>query len=433
MMQTVDFSLAQRVLDQVGNAGFDAAEVLFTERGLTEMQIDAGDLSMLRNTSNVALVLRGLQGGRYATVQLNQLDADSVSAGVEQLRQAALSAPVDVARAFAAPQPDAVRNEGPPRAELGPMHERITRFAGAVQQRYPDIKLEQAMLQFDRTRQLRANTLGLRVDASEAAYDAQAMFSAQRGEQRSSFNFAGACALELGPELLAWGGLQRLIESSQREVDHVPFEGKFQGTLLLTPECVFSLFDPWLAHLGDERLIAGTSRLRDAIGTKVASELLTLRIDPQSDAFARREFTTSDGLLSQPSMLIERGVLRSFMLSDYGARKTGLPRAANAARNRIVEPGKTALATLVAQVPRGLLMGRFSGGGPAANGDFSGVAKNSYLIEDGRIGPAVSEVMVAGNLFEMMKSISGVSSELVNDGVTSIPWVRVEGITIAGK
>ena len=78
-------------------------------------------------------------------------------------------------------------------------------------------------------------------------------------------------------------------------------------------------------------------------------------------------------------------------------------------------------------------MGRFSGGNPAANGDFSGVAKNSYLIEDGRIGPAVSEVMVAGNLFEMMQAISGVSSEVVNDGVTSIPWIRVEGITIAGK
>ena len=78
-------------------------------------------------------------------------------------------------------------------------------------------------------------------------------------------------------------------------------------------------------------------------------------------------------------------------------------------------------------------MQRFSGGGPAANGDFSGVAKNSYLIEQGRLGAPVSEVMVSGNLFEMMNSISGISAESVNDGVSSVPWVRVEGITVAGK
>ena len=432
-MDRLDFDLTRRLLEQVGQAGFDSAEVLLTERAMTEMQIDAGELSMLRDTRNVALVLRGIAAGRYATVQLNQLDADSVRAGVEQLRAAALSAPVDEARAFAPPQADAARDEGPAQAEREPMLERVTGFAGAVRKRYPELKLEQAMLQFDRTRQLRANTLGLQVDASEAAYDAQAMFSAERGERRSSFNYAGACARALGPELLAWGGLQRLIESSGREIDHVPFEGKFSGTLLLTPECVFALFDPWLAHLSDERLIAGTSRLRDRIGERVASELLTLRVDPTSEAFARREFTTADGYRAQPSTLVERGVLRSYLLSDYGARKTGLPRALNGGRNRIVEAGSTPLASLIEGVSRGLLMGRFSGGAPAANGEFSGVAKNSYLIEAGRVGPAVSEVMVSGNLFDVMNAISGVSCETVNDGVTSVPWVRVEGVTVAGK
>lgn len=432
-MQALDFSLTQRLLDQVVSAGFDAAEVLLSERGLTEMQIDAGDISLLRNTHNVALTLRAIAGGRYATLNLNQLDPDSVRTGIDQLWQAAQSAPVDPARAFAPPQDFAVRDEGPAQAALEPMHERVTRFASEVRRRFPEVKLEQAMLQFDRTRQLRANTLGLQIDASEAAYDAQAMFSAERGSKRSSFNYGGACATGLDHELLEWGGLHRLIASSVREVEHVAFDGKFQGTLLLTPECVFSLLDPWLAHLSDERLIASTSRLRDSIGKQVASKLLTLRVDPESSRFARHEFTTGDGYRSQASTLIERGVLRSFMLSDYGARKTGLPRAANGGRNRIVEPGGTPLAALIEAVPRGLLIGRFSGGGPAANGDFSGVAKNSYLIEAGRISPPVSEVMVSGNLFELMHSISAVSTECVNDGSTSVPWIRAEGITVAGK
>jgi PmbA protein len=432
-MTDLDFALSQRLLERVGAAGFDAAEVLLTQRKVTEMQIDAGDISLLRDTENIALTLRGIAGGRYATVHLNQLDDDSVRIGVEQLQQAAQAAPVDPARAFAPPQDVEAHDDGPAEAALGPMHDRVEGFAAAVRQRFPDVKLEQAMLQFERTRALRANTLGLQLDTRQAGYDAQAMFSAERGEKRSSFNYGGGSARDLDRALFDWGGLGRLIESSSRELEHVAFDGKFVGSLVLTPECVFSLLDPWLAHLSDERLIAGTSRLRESIGKPVCSPLLTLRIDPASPRFARREFTTGDGYRSLPSTLIEAGVLRSFMLSDYGARKTGLPRAVNGGRHRVVEPGTTPLAALIEAVPKGLLMGRFSGGGPAANGDFSGVAKNSYLIEGGRVGPSVSEVMVSGNLFEMMHAIRAVSAETVNDGNTEVPWIRVDGITVAGK
>ena len=48
-MDRLDFDLTRRLLEQVGQAGFDSAEVLLTERAMTEMQIDAGELSMLRD------------------------------------------------------------------------------------------------------------------------------------------------------------------------------------------------------------------------------------------------------------------------------------------------------------------------------------------------------------------------------------------------
>lgn len=432
---TPGIETARALAERIREAGFDAAEVSLRRRGLSEMQIDAGDVSLLRNTESLELGLRGLLDGRYATVTLNQTDDDSLQQAIADLHEAAAAAPQDAARAFApaAAQGRLQREHGPAEPELDRMHERITALAAAVRERHPEMLLEQAMLQFHHMQQWRANTLGLEVETREGLYSADTMFSSRRGERASSFNGSTSTALTLDAPLLEWAGVSRLMASSVREIDHRPLAGRIDGAMILTPESLFGLVDHWLAHLGDERLIAGSSRLRDSIGQAVASPLFTLRIAPDDAAFARQEFVTQDGFASEASTLVDGGVLRSFMLSDYGARKTGLPRAANGALNRIVEAGATSLVDIVKQTGRGLLLGRFSGGYPAANGDFSGVAKNSFLIENGEVTAPVSEVMVSGNLFEMMKAISAVSSDRINDGTTLLPWIRTEGLTISGQ
>ena len=76
---------------------------------------------------------------------------------------------------------------------------------------------------------------------------------------------------------------------------------------------------------------------------------------------------------------------------------------------------------------------RFSGGTPNNNGDFSGVAKNSYYIEDGKIKYPVIETMISANLVEMFKNIVAVSAERINFGNALLPWMLVSGITISGK
>jgi PmbA protein len=70
---------------------------------------------------------------------------------------------------------------------------------------------------------------------------------------------------------------------------------------------------------------------------------------------------------------------------------------------------------------------------PGANGEFSGVAKNSFLIERGKITGAVTETMVNGNLGEAFRRIKGVSKEVLCDGGSVVPWIAVDGIVISGK
>ena len=95
--------------------------------------------------------------------------------------------------------------------------------------------------------------------------------------------------------------------------------------------------------------------------------------------------------------------------------------------------GISTLAELIASVDRGLILGGFSGGQPGTNGEFSGVAKNSFLIENGKIKGAVTETMVNGNLGEVVRNIRGISKELKCDGGSVVPYIAVDGIVISGK
>ena len=76
---------------------------------------------------------------------------------------------------------------------------------------------------------------------------------------------------------------------------------------------------------------------------------------------------------------------------------------------------------------------RFSGGAPAASGEFSGVAKNSFLIEKGKVTSALTETMISGCVPDMLRNIRGVSSDLLQDGSVSLPYIVFDGVTISGK
>jgi PmbA protein len=93
-----------------------------------------------------------------------------------------------------------------------------------------------------------------------------------------------------------------------------------------------------------------------------------------------------------------------------------------------LDAGTTPRQALVQGVARGALVDRLSMGRPAANGDFSGVIKNSFAIEGGQVGPALSETMISGNVAQMLRDVQAVSQERVDTGNACLPWLRVDGL-----
>ena len=126
-------------------------------------------------------------------------------------------------------------------------------------------------------------------------------------------------------------------------------------------------------------------------------------------------------------------MLERFPISAYVANKTGNRRAPNDSFSVIIEAGDTTYDEIIRNTKNGIIVGRFSGGRPASNGDFSGVAKNSFIVRDGKIVGAASETMISGNLSDMLMNLIAISDTVICDGSSVLPTIAFGGITISGK
>lgn len=112
----------------------------------------------------------------------------------------------------------------------------------------------------------------------------------------------------------------------------------------------------------------------------------------------------------------------------YASRKTGIAHVPLAASGWEVEAGDTPREQMIAAVQRGALVDRLSMGNPAPNGNFSGVIKNSFAIDGGRVTGAPSETMIGGNIAQTLRDAAAMSAERIDRGDRLLPWLRIRGL-----
>ena len=150
-----------------------------------------------------------------------------------------------------------------------------------------------------------------------------------------------------------------------------------------------------------------------------------------------------EGLPSRRTVLVERGVLKNYMLNTYAARKLGMKSTHNASRglagapgigrgNLYLEPGAQLPEEIINGVDKGLYVTSLIGYGVnLVTGDYSRGATGLW-IENGELTHAVDEVTIAGNLAEMLQNVSAVGNDLVFRGAAASPTIRVDGMMLAG-
>jgi len=426
--------IAEYTLDALKKAGADHAQCIVSTGKTDEFNIDGGDFSLLRTLFNSSITIKALIDGKKGIISANRLDMESIDKAVKECIAAAESSVSDEAESIA----PRIKNENFVAGVLEPdrdkLFDRLKEYLADVKNNYPKIILEQLVSKYVYSESVFMNTNGVEFTYTCGNYDLSSMFSAHEGEKSSSFNGYYTKFDSLDGKLIDIGMQRTLFAESEMQIDTKPFPGKTVGKVIITPACLYDMLMIAFGNfISDSTIIDKTSPWISMLGNQVASEKLTVYSKPLDERVVCGERFTGEGFMSENMAIIEKGVLKNFMLSNYGSRKTGFPRALNLSHNLFVEPGDMSLDELVRNVERGIIMNRFSGGQPSINGDFSGVAKNSFLIENGEITHALSETMVSGNLAAMLNNIIGISSETVCDGITVLPYILFDGITISGR
>jgi PmbA protein len=213
------------------------------------------------------------------------------------------------------------------------------------------------------------------------------------------------------------------------------------------------IFDPRTARslLGDLfDAVNGSAIYREAsflagkLGERIASEALTVIDDGTLPGLFGTAPFDDEGVPSRRTVVIERGVLRSYLLNTYAARKLGLKTTGNAARglagntgvgpgNFYIEAGTKSEEELIRGIRRGLYVTELIG--PSANtvtGDYSSGAAGLW-IENGELAYPVSGVTVAGNLKQMLLEIESVGSNLEFRHAIAAPSLQIREMTVSGQ
>ncbi len=202
-----------------------------------------------------------------------------------------------------------------------------------------------------------------------------------------------------------------------------------------------------------------TSAFAGLMGERVASPGVTV-VDDGTISGRRGSLTVDDeGTATEYTVLIEDGILKGYMQDRLNARLMGMAPTGNGRResfahmpfprmtNTYMLAGERAPEEIIASVPRGLYAVNFGGGQvDITSGKFVFTCTEAYLIEDGKIGPAVKGATLIGNGPDALTRVAAIGNDMALDpGIGTCgkngqgipvgvgqPTMRIDGLTVGG-
>lgn len=213
--------------------------------------------------------------------------------------------------------------------------------------------------------------------------------------------------------------------------------------VVFDPDMGASLLRSLSSALSGYSLYKGASFLIGKLGTKIASDLVTVVDDGTlPSALGSRPFD-AEGLPTRKKTVVEKGELKSYLLDTYSGKKLGMPSTGNASRS-VGEPPGVAPSNfylacgvhspeeIIDSVKAGLYITELIGFGiNLVTGDYSRGAAGLW-IENGKLTYPVEEVTIAGNLKEMLNNIEMVGNDLEMRGRIAAPTIKISQMTLAG-
>jgi PmbA protein len=440
---------AKRLLSLVEKAGVDEGEIYVQRTEGLEISLRDQEVERLRNKAEGGFALRLISGNRMGFLHSSDFRDDMLASSVERC--------VELTRAA---QPDE-SNQLPGVSETEPQVEicddtissitydrklSLLRDVETLAFAYdPSIsKIEYLSYGDARTETLVANTNGLYRHGESTKFSISLSVVAEKegdvetgGERAESRFFEDLDPPSKIASRACWKATS-LLGGKTVPTQTVPviFDRDVGHTLLA------HLFAMVKGSSVADRL----SALEGKIGEVIGSETVTVVDDPTLDRGVGSRGFDSEGTGSARTVVIDRGVLRSFLFDSRSAKKAGFASTGNAKRdsfrdlptvghsNFFIERGENSPDDIIGATDKGLwlvdLAGWWVGVNPAT-GDFSSGAKGLW-VDVGEVAYPVRNVTVASNVLDMLQAIDMLGNDLYFRHETCAPTLRVAEMKVGG-
>ena len=410
------------------------AQYTVSETETREITMENGDFSLFRTLFDNNVTVKVIKDNKIGNTSGNKFEKKALEKTVEDAILSAESGAADVCYDIAPGMEPAVFHKGPMEPDIDKLMQRAIELSDTIKEKYKKVLVMQIMLQYIKEHSFYRNTNGSEDENYSAYYLVSVEFAGNDGADSTGICGTYAVTDDLSRPFMELGNIESDICDAQNALNPVSVEGKFEGSVIFTPDAMAQMMQfAFSSFIDDTNILSGDAKWLGKLEEKVASEKLTVAIKPWDDRIFGTEVHTEDGFRSKDFVLIENGTLKSYLTSLYVANKCNVPRAKNNEMAFIVSAGESNYADMIKTMDKGLIIGAISCGIPGANGEISGVAKNSFYVENGERKAAVTETMVSFNLSDMFLNIEEISKETVSDGTKVMPYIKVGGITISGK
>ncbi len=204
--------------------------------------------------------------------------------------------------------------------------------------------------------------------------------------------------------------------------------------IILTPELSVGLFSSFLSAINGNNIYKKNSFLRDFINKKVFSDHISISEQPNlKEGLGSRPFD-SEGVITSDKLIVEGGVLNTYLLDTYSASQLSLKSTGNSGySNILIDSTKPMMNNLVESIDNGILVTELMGSGAnMLTGDYSRGAFG-YLIENGKILYPVTNFTIASNMIEMFKNIEEIGNDYYLNSKIKCGSLMINDMTVGGN
>ena len=202
--------------------------------------------------------------------------------------------------------------------------------------------------------------------------------------------------------------------------------------VIFEPRVAKSILSSFCSCASGTSIARGTSFLNNKLNSSIFRENINITNNPKLKRGIGSVPYDSSGIKTENISIIQNGILKNYFLNIRSARQLEMAINGNSSpSNLILNKGDQEVGTIIKSIKNGILVTEMLGMSfNPINGDYSRGA-TGFKIESGEITYPISEVTIAGNLAQMLKSLIPANDLEINDNINS-PSILIEGMTLAG-